>query len=296
MKRSTVHWLAKSAVGFTLMLITFGGYTRGSGSGYGCKDRWPLCENGLLGGYLPRLESEMLVEWTHRWIALLVGILALTIVFAAFKARLDRRWVLMPAVAAVVVIGIQAWLGRMVVKGDLARDLVAIHLFVSMMIVALFVVVAVSTRRAVGGPHLLERDWSRQLGLGAIAVLVVLVLGSIVHNVYVPGWPLVNGEWVPVVLDTSSVTIHWLHRMASAAVLVYLFFLVWRGANVKRPYSEGYLVIGATVLYIVNVGLGLLHVWTEVSSAWIVALHLGVAAAVWTALVTATFLSFHDTR
>ncbi|MEE8456784.1 MAG: COX15/CtaA family protein [Acidimicrobiia bacterium] len=245
---------------------------------------------------LPRLEPEMLVEWTHRWIALLVGILALIIVFAAFRARLDRRWVLVPSAAAVIVIGIQAWLGRMVVKGDLARDLVAIHLFVSMMIVALFVIVAVSTRRAVDGPHLLERDWSRQLGIGAIAVLVVLVLGSIVHNVYVPGWPLVNGEWIPDVIDMSSVTIHWLHRMASAAVLVYLIFLVWRGAHVKRHHSEGYLVIGATVLYLVNVGLGLLHVWTEVSSAWVVALHLGIAAVVWAALVTATFLSFHDPR
>ncbi len=238
----------------------------------------------------------MLVEWTHRWIALLVGILALIIVFAAFRARLDRRWVLVPSVAAVIVIGIQAWLGRMIVKGDLARDLVAIHLFVSMMIVALFVIVAVSTRKAVDGPHLLERDWSRQLGIGAFAVLVVLVLGSIVHNVYVPGWPLVNGEWIPDVVDMSSVTIHWLHRMASAAVLVYLVFLLWRGANVKRPHSEGYLVIGATVLYLVNVGLGLVHVWTEVSSAWVVALHLGVAATVWAALVTATFLSFHDPR
>jgi len=294
--RSSVHRLATLAVWSTLFLVAFGGYTRGSGSGYGCKDRWPLCENGLLGGYLPRLEFEMLVEWTHRWLALLVGILAVTIVFAAFKAGLDRRWVLMPSVAAVIVIGIQAWLGRMVVKGDLARDLVATHLFVSMMIVALFIIIAVSTRKAVEGPHLLERDWSRQLGIGAIAVLVVLILGSIVHNVYVPGWPLVNGGWVPDALDMNSVMIHWLHRMASAAVLVYLIFLVWRGSHVKRPHSEGYFVIGATVLYVVNVGLGLLHVWTEVSSSWVVVLHLGVAAMVWAALVTATFLSFHDPR
>ncbi len=238
----------------------------------------------------------MLVEWTHRWVALLVGILAVVIVYGAWKARLDRRWVLYPSIAAVVVIGIQAWLGRLVVKGDLARDLVALHLVVSMLIVALFIIVAVSTRPAPGGPNLLERDWSRQLALGAIAVLVVLILGSVVHDIYVPGWPLINGEWIPDVSEFDSLTIHWLHRMASVAVLIYLIFLVWRGAHVDRPRDEGYLVIGATVLYVVNLGLGLLHVLTRVESSWVVALHLGVAAMVWAALVKATFLSFHDPR
>lgn len=288
--------MAVAAVWSTLFLVTFGGYTRGSGSGYGCKDRWPLCEGGLVGGYLPRLEPEMLIEWTHRWIALLVGILAIAILYAAWRARLDRRWVLAPSIGVVVAIGIQAWLGRMVVKGDLARDLVVIHLFVSMMIVALFVIIAVSTRETGEGPPLLERDWSRQLGFGAIAVLVVIILGGVVHNIYVPGWPLVNGEWVPDMSGVNSLTIHWLHRMATAAVFIYLIFLVWRGANVKRPHSEGWFVVGAASLYAINIALGLLHVVTKVDVSWIIALHLGIGALVWAALVTATFLSFHDPR
>ncbi|MFV1970944.1 MAG: heme A synthase [Acidimicrobiia bacterium] len=296
MKRSSVHKLATAAVWSTLFLVTFGGYTRGSGSGYGCKDRWPLCEDGLLGGYLPRLEPEMLIEWTHRWIAMLVGILALMIVFAAFKARLDRRWVLIPSIAAAVAIGIQAWLGRLVVKGDLARDLVVIHLIGSMVIVALFVIIAVSTRKAEEGPHLLERDWSRQLAFGAIAVLVVIILGGFVYNIYVPGWPLVNGEWIPDVSNISLLTIHWLHRMATAAVFIYLVFLVWRGAHVKRPHSEALFVIGAMALYALNIALGLVHVVTKVELSWVIALHLGIGGTVWAALVAATFLSFHDPR
>lgn len=238
----------------------------------------------------------MLIEWTHRWIALLVGVVAILLLYGALKARLDRRWVVAPAVAVVVVIGIQAWLGRMVVKGHLERDLVAIHLFVSMIVVALFVIVAVTTRRAVDGPHLLERDWSRQLGVGAISVLFVLILGSIVHNVYVPGWPLVDGAWIPDFAGLNSLAIHWLHRTVSAVVLLYLIFLVWRGAKVRRPHVEGYLVVGATALYAANVGVGLLHVVTEVESTAVVTLHLGLAALVWAALVAATFLSFHDRR
>jgi len=67
--------LARWALVATVFLVMLGGYTRGSGSGYGCADRWPLCEDGLLGGLLPRLEYHMIVEWTHRWVAAGIGVL-----------------------------------------------------------------------------------------------------------------------------------------------------------------------------------------------------------------------------
>lgn len=269
MKRSSIHRLANLAVWSTLLLMVFGAYARSSGSEFGL---------------------------TGRLIAAFVGFLAIVITFVAWRSDLDRRWVLLPSASALVMIGLEALLGLLADSGDGAGDPVPVYIFVSLMIVALFVIVAVSTRRAPDGPNLLERDWSRQLGVGAGAVLIVLMIGSLVHDTYVPGLFLVNGEWVPELGGFDTVTVHWAHRMASAAALVYLLFLVWRGANVDRPHNEGYLVIGATSLYILNLGLGLLNVWTEVDSSWVVALHLGFGAAVWTALLAATFLSFHDPR
>ena len=105
-----------------------------------------------------------------------------------------------------------------------------------------------------------------------------------------------NGEWIPDVSNISLLTIHWLHRMATAAVFIYLVFLVWRGAHVKRPHSEALFVIGAMALYALNIALGLVHVVTKVELSWVIALHLGIGGTVWAALVAATFLSFHDPR
>ena len=296
MKRLSVHRLAVVAVWSTLFLVAFGGYTRGSGSGYGCKDRWPLCEGGLLGGYLPRLEAEMVIEWTHRWIALLVGILALALVVAAIRARMDRLRVVAPAIAAVVVIGFQAWLGRMVVKCHLDRDLVSIHMFVSMVVVALFVIVAVTSRDVPEKPALLDRAWTGKIAIGALFVLGVSVLGSIVHNMYFPGWPLVDGHLVPDLTSTHPLTIHWYHRVVAGSVFVYLVWLAWQAARAERPLSERRHVNAALILYMINMALGLLHVLTRVESSWVVASHLLIASMAWAALVAAASLSFHDPR
>jgi len=271
----------------TLILIAFGGYTRGSGSGYGCKDRWPLCENGALGGFLPRLEAQMIVEWTHRWIALLVGVIAVTLVVGAIRGKHDRRWVVTPAIAAVVAIGLQAWLGRMVVKGDLDRDLVSVHLAVSMIVVAIFVVIAVATRPQRTRPDT-PRGWSMLLAVGALSVYAVMVFGSIVHNLYFPGWPLPGGSLVPDTSTTSSM-IHYFHRALTGSTLVLLVVIVWLVRRYERPSIERNLVDGALIAFLVNAGLGAVHVFTKVESSFVVAAHIGVAGIVWAALVAAFF-------
>ena len=91
--------LAQWSLATTVFLVMLGGYTRGSGSGYGCEDRWPLCEDGLLGGLLPRLEYHMIVEWTHRWVAAIVGILIVATAVAAWRDRPRNRRAAWPAAA-----------------------------------------------------------------------------------------------------------------------------------------------------------------------------------------------------
>ena len=85
--------LAKLTLIVTLFLVTLGGFTRGSGSGYGCADRWPLCEDGLLGGLLPRWEYHMVIEWTHRWVAAVVGLLAISTAISAWRHFRHRSFV-----------------------------------------------------------------------------------------------------------------------------------------------------------------------------------------------------------
>ncbi len=279
--------LAQWSLGTTIFLVTLGGYTRGSGSGYGCKDRWPLCENGLLGGLLPRLEYHMIIEWSHRWVAAIVGILIVATALAAWRARPRRARALWPAVMAVFVVGLQGWLGRAIVKADLDRDLVSLHLSVSMAIVALLVLVvsAASTRQ--------ETPPSRRWRLSAIGAAVtaygVLLLGSLVHDLYFAGWPIMSEGVIPD-FGSDDVVLHFVHRLAAGLGFAYLVGVAVLARRRRRP--ERILLAIAAGAFAVNVLLGAVHVFTEVSSSFVVALHLLFAAIAWASAVGAAATSF----
>jgi cytochrome c oxidase assembly protein subunit 15 len=277
--------LPRSALVATILLVGVGAYTRGSGSGFGCADRWPLCEDGLLGGLLPRPEFHMVVEWSHRWLAAVVGILVILTAVAAYRSRPRNPKAVWPAAAAVIVVGIQAWLGRQIVTSGLDRDLVSLHLTVSMMVVGLLVLTVVAT----GSPESSSgRVWPP--ATAAALVFAVLLLGSMVHNVYIEGWPLVRGDLVPD-LSIRLVALHWGHRLAAAVGFALVGYLYWRAPSRTGPFRKALAI--ALAAYLINVAIGAAHVFTEVSSSLLVGLHVIVAAVAWAALVAATALAAH---
>lgn len=285
--------LARISLVATLVLVAIGGFTRGSGSGYGCKDRWPLCEDGLLGGWIPRAEYHMIIEWTHRWTAGLVGILAIGTALTAWRNHRGQRSVVMPAAAAVATIGVQAWVGRLVVQGQLDADLVSVHLAISMAVVALLTMVVVSTRPAAAQglpPRGTDRGWTRLLGVAAIGSLALLLLGSYVHDLYISGWPLVGNKLLPN-LSNGFVAVHYLHRVVAGVGFFYLGYLAIAVSKRRRPSTERLLIYGAGAAYALNVGLGAAHVFTRVGSSALVAGHLSMASLVWASLVAVTMIS-----
>ncbi len=284
--------LAKITLVATLLLVAVGGFTRGSESGFGCADQWPLCQDGLLGGLLPRWEYHMVIEWSHRWLAVLVGTLAIATAISAWRHFRDRSMVLGPAIAGVVVIGIQAWVGRLVVKGDLAADLVSLHLAISMTVVALLTVVVVATTVPETGPRWSEnrRGWTIRVEVAAAALFLLLMLGSMAHNRYFPGWPLMGNTLLPDLPDLQSVA-HYLHRLLAGILLAYLVYLAFSSNKIDVADGERRLIATAGTVYLVNIGLGAAHVFTMVSSAFLVAAHLGLAAIVWSLLVAAATIS-----
>jgi len=270
-------------VAATVFLITFGGFTRGSRSGYGCADRWPLCEDGLLGGLLPRAEFHMIIEWTHRWLAALVGVLAIATAVIAWRHA--RQWIAWLAISGVVVIGIQAWVGRLIVVNNLDADLVSLHLAISMTVAALFTLVAVATTPSSEPQH---AAWTYRYLIGAAVAGGVLMLGSFVHNLYFPGWPLVSNDFFPD-LGNRYVFLHYLHRLVAGGGLVYLGWLGWNARG--RPRLERSILWVGLAAYATNIGLGGAHVLTKVTWSGLVAAHLGAASLVWVCLVATTGLA-----
>lgn len=300
-----VRRLALAALAATLVQVTWGAFTRGSGSGFGCQDRWPLCENGLLeigdaGGLLPRPEFGMVVEWLHRWIALVVGVLLVWLAVAAWRRLPGVRRVTAPAVAAVVIVVAQSLVGAAVVLYDLRADLVTFHLLGAMTLLGVLAYGSVNVvmLAPLGGPRprapavSVDRGWERGLLGAAVVTLATILLGAMVHNQYVAGWPLVGGRLVPESLGESLlVTVHYLHRVGAGLGAGYVGWLAWEAVRRGRPAGEVRLVHTLLALTLVNVGLGAVHVVTQVSSTVAIVAHLGVGAGAWTAAVAAWTLA-----
>jgi heme A synthase len=286
--------LTAATFAVTTLQVSVGAFTRGSGSGFGCADRWPLCEDGLLGGLLPRPEFHMVVEWTHRWVAAVAMTLtAATALYVWLRHRHERalRRDITGALLAIVAV---AGIGAVVVKTGLHADTVSLHLAVVLVLLGLLAAATVESA-FVGGaqPVTVARPdpaWRRRT-LGAAALVYALaVLGSVVHDRYVAGWPLVGGQLLPP-LTSRLMVLHVLHR---AVALVALGVLLWLAVDVARrarPGPELVLMRVALGLLVLNIALGAAHVVTRVESTGLVVAHLLVASLTWSALVAAAVLA-----
>src|ERR1051325_4232156 len=130
--------LATATAALMFALIVVGSVVRTTGSGLACPD-WPLCH----GRWIPPFQFNILVEWFHRLIALVVGLgllatAAWTMVHRETRARLGGLAALSLALylAQALLGALTVWrlLNPNVVSGHLA---VALLLFVTLLSLAL---------------------------------------------------------------------------------------------------------------------------------------------------------------
>lgn len=133
----------------TYALIFIGGLVRVSGAGLGCPD-WPKC----FGRWIPPTEASQLppdmdpslfnftlawIEYLNRLSGMIVGILiAITAVMSIVYARRYPRIVL-PGIAAGVLVAFQGWQGSMVIASELQPAVVTVHGVLAFIIVSLLI-------------------------------------------------------------------------------------------------------------------------------------------------------------
>ena len=131
------------------------------------------------------------------------------------------------------------------------------------------------------------------LALGAFCSYALLLLGAYVHNRYFSGWPLLNNQLKPDISDHYTF-VHYLHRLAAGIGIIYIAYLISNAKKRQRPKNEQLLIHFAAFAYGMNVLLGAVHVFTEVSSSAVVTAHLLGACAVWVLLIASTTMSRFD--
>jgi protoheme IX farnesyltransferase len=297
-----VQRLAAATVVTTFLLVTIGVIVRATDAGLGCPD-WPFCYGQLLP---PAGDGKAWIEWLHRDVAALVGFLILGMAAFAVIDHRDRGSILWPSLAAVGLVGFQAYLGRETVRLGNSGESVTAHLAAAMALVGILVFLFV---RASYPARIAGRGGSQRFTLlatfAAAATFVLLLFGSNVTarnaGLVFSDWPLMSGGIYPFDSTTPHdiavlYAAHALHRYVAAvvlAVLVALAVVAWRTQR-SRPALRG-MAVGILALYGVQVVVGGLQVLTLLSD-WSQTLHLALGSLIWAGTVALAVASYYAAR
>ncbi len=173
----------------TLAVIVWGGYVRASGSGAGCGSHWPTCN----GEILPRSPGEKtIVEFTHRLTSGIAFLLVAAQLVWALRIFPRRHEVRRAATAVFVLMVTEALVGAGLVIFEMvagntstARAFwMGAHLLNTFALLAAMAVTTLRAHREVApqAPLTLPRatSWSRALGLGVGAIVIVAMSGAVV--------------------------------------------------------------------------------------------------------------------
>ncbi|HET6781821.1 MAG TPA: COX15/CtaA family protein, partial [bacterium] len=274
----------------TYFLIVLGGVVRATGSGLACPD-WPLCHGRLI----PPLEGPILIEYSHRLVASVVGLLTGAVALQTWRLR-DARPLRGLSILALLLVGVQILLGGLTVRTELSEWIVVAHLGTAM---AFFATLTILSARAMIGTGKsvssgdTTRGFRRLAVLTACATYLLVLIGGYVSasgaGLACPDWPLCTGELLPPL--SGAVGIHVLHRLAAAFVSVLIVATTIAAYRIHRqPLLQAASAI-ATGLLVLQIILGALNIEYRLAPGATTA-HLANAAALFATLIALAVLAF----
>ena len=285
-KPAGFRYLALAATLATYLLIVVGGIVRVTGSGLGCPD-WPTC----FGSWIPPLRADALIEYSHRLAAALTTPLILAAAYTAWRRFRGQPLISRPLYWALGLLLVQGLLGGVVVLLETPPNLVAVHLGVALVLLAVLIASAVAAfmlhRNGKLPKRLVFRSrFARQSLMALAGIFILLVSGALVAvtgaTAACSGWPLCNGQLIP---GDSLGWVHMGHRLLAGLLAVHLLLLLRRAWRSQRN-QRGILSAAAltVVLYFAQVLVGAVKVSSQFP-AYLLGLHVATAAAVWAMVV-----------
>ncbi len=262
----------------TYFLIFVGGLVRVSGAGLGCPD-WPRC----FGRWIPPTNLEQLppefdpstfnitlawIEYVNRLVGVLVGLFILVLAYRSIRYHRHQRKIVIPAIAALILVAIQGWQGSVVVAMGLDPDVVNIHLYTALVIVG--TLLYLTQQSFYLDPQLndeISSDYHGGFGwtLWSMLILVAIqvVIGSQVRGgfeelrktlQFVPNIAVIN-------LMGRGLRIHmWLGIIMVILAGFEYYQIRLRGTNASRLMSAVMVMVFALLVIQTGMGLALVRI------------------------------------
>jgi cytochrome c oxidase assembly protein subunit 15 len=304
---SAYRALAVAAVLLAFIVVVMGAYVRLSDAGLGCPD-WPFCYGKPLPAEIADRDAlaRAWKEMGHRYLAGTLGIAIVVLAIGAWRRRRQAGL----ASAIVLLVALQATLGKWTVTMLLKPAIVTAHLLGGMSTLALLAWLALAQWPHRAAPELRALRASAAIALAALALQIAL--GGWVSANYAalacPDLPLCRGQAMDFgnafhvvrelgrtsegeLLPLEALTaIHWTHRVFALVALSAVLVAATRAWRLARPLAitVGALVLAQFALGVANVAAGL-----PLAAA---AAHNAGAALLLVALVVLNFFAFRGLR
>ena len=279
--------LAASVI--TYLLVTMGGIVCATRSTLGCPD-WPAC----FGQFFPPMQSNAIIEYTHRFIAALTTPLIIAAAIVGWRKSRPIKWVSRPPLIAVVLTFAVIVFGAFAVLTGLPPAVAALDLGSALTVLALLVTATVVAFARRDNPALADslsfRNPFARLALwttGAVFfVLVSAVLvaekGSLVRCL---GWPLYNE---PLILNDLRGWLLLARRVAAGAATLMIVSIViqaWRTQRGHTGIARAASLVG--ISFLVEAAIGVL-ILANSFATFLLVIFVAAAALLWTMLIVLT--------
>jgi cytochrome c oxidase assembly protein subunit 15 len=234
------RWLAVAATVGMFLVLLMGATVTNTGSAEGCGRSWPLCH----GEFIPEYAFETMVEYSHRLVTGIEGLLILGLSITAFPLR--RRHPELKALIPVMIFTLllQSGMGAWAVKYPQTPPVMATHFGISLVCFASVFLVM----RVLWEPEetAAQREIAAPSGYRALAwatllwTIIVAYIGAYMRHsgaeLACYTWPLCNGSLIPD-LSSPGVAVAWGHRLvALIALALVVWLVVWaRQFAARRP-------------------------------------------------------------
>lgn len=270
-------------VGMFLVLM-MGTTVTNTGSAEGCGRHWPLCQ----GEFIPSYAVTTAIEFSHRVVTAIEGVLILAVSIGAILIRRGNRQVKVLVAVLIGTLILQSGMGAAAVMWPQSPVIMASHFGISM---TCFAAIFLLTR-FLYEPSSLDGDrdrparkspplWFRR-GVWASLVLSVFVayVGAYMrHSGNELGchtWPLCNGQVFPGF--TGSEGISFSHRLLAGSLMVLIFGLAFWARSFKDDYPELASVLNVASVAIVGQALAGAFVVNTRLDLWTTLLHAALMA------------------
>jgi heme A synthase len=243
---------------------------------------------------IPNVDLNTVVEYSHRTVASIVGLMALSLFVLAWRRHRTNRGLVRATGAIFAGVVAEGLLGALTVEENLDEELVAAHLGIAMLILGGLLYVWRASRERAEPPVETDRGFRRLAVTTQVFVWLTVVAGGYMagtqhygrpdyqigdgaHHACGREFPTCNGGFLPFG-DARLVDIHLTHRVfmyITAALVVWLAVAAVRRGLARTAHT-------LLAVLIVQIVVGALNVWLEEYEALII-LHLALGTILWMA-------------